>query len=451
MRLPTPLAHNTLIKLTMEKVCSTIDEFQVIKTLGSGLHAKVKLAQLDGKLYAIKKFKKETADLTNLEHELGILKKLEHPNIIRLYDVRPEATYHKKSGKQEKVLAIILEYADGGELFEYIAMCGRFSESAARTYFHMLIDALEYCHNMGICHRDIKPENILLDTDFRLRLADFGFATFLSRGVLKTKLGTEGYMAPEIRAKNYDGKQVDLFAAAIILFVMFAGGPPFEKAVPNDPYYKVLANKQHGVFWGAHGKRKPPGFFSDSFKDLMNKMLALKPEERLDINGIKNHDWYKGEVLMLNDLNADFTQRKAVITQRKEEERGAGKRSILANVPVADLEDFKKSLEFDESIVQKIRRVDEKDLILNQSPVDLVASLHFLLLGGTNRILEEGVKEEYEVIPKGNSGTVHPKLIQIEIRLSHTMFEAEAEALLLIDLATDEKSQLVVRFRRDED
>lgn len=91
----------------MEK-CSTIDEFQVIKTLGAGLHAKVKLAQHDGKLYAIKKFKKETADLTNLEHELGILKSLEHPNIIRLHDVRPEATYNKKSGKQEKVLAIIL-------------------------------------------------------------------------------------------------------------------------------------------------------------------------------------------------------------------------------------------------------------------------------------------------------------------------------------------------------
>lgn len=92
----------------MEPQCSTIDEFQVIRTLGAGLHAKVKLAQLNGRLYAIKKFKKETADLTNLEHELGILKKLDHPNIIRLVDVRPEAKYCKKSGKQETVLAIIL-------------------------------------------------------------------------------------------------------------------------------------------------------------------------------------------------------------------------------------------------------------------------------------------------------------------------------------------------------
>jgi len=146
----------------------------------------------------------------------------------------------------------------------------------------------------------------------------------LSRGVLKTKLGTEGYMAPEIRAKNYNGMQVDLFAAGIILFVMYAGGPPFEKAVPNDPYYKVLAAKQYNIFWGAHGKRKPAGFFTDSFKDLINKMLALKPEDRLSIESIKNHEWYKGDVLLLNDLHEDFTQRKRTIEAKKEQERANG-------------------------------------------------------------------------------------------------------------------------------
>jgi len=270
---------------------------------------------------------------------LGIIKSLDHPNIIRLHDVRPEATYHKKSGKEEKVLAIILEYAEGGELFEYIAMCGKFSEAVARTYFHMLIEALEYTHSKGICHRDIKPENILLDTDFRLRLADFGFATFLSRGVLKTKLGTEGYMAPEIRAKNYNGVQVDLFAAGIILFVMYAGGPPFEKAVPNDPYYKVLAAKQYNIFWGAHGKRKPAGFFTDSFKDLINKMLALKPDDRLNIEAIKNHEWYKGDILLLNDLHDDFVQRKKIIDTKKEQEKAnGGSRAIsIQGVSIHDL------------------------------------------------------------------------------------------------------------------
>jgi len=128
--------------------------------------------------------------LSNLEHELEILKTLDHPNIIRLTGVRPKATYKKKSGKTREALVIILEFASGGELFDYVALCGKFSTEIARTYFHMLIDALAYIHSKGICHRDIKPENILLDNEFRLRLADFGFATFLKRGTLTTKLGT---------------------------------------------------------------------------------------------------------------------------------------------------------------------------------------------------------------------------------------------------------------------
>jgi len=148
-------------------------------------------------------------------------------------------------------------------------------------------------------------------------VADFGFSTFLARGRLHTKLGTEGYMAPEIRAKNYDGKEVDLFAAAIILFVMYSGGPPFEKAVPNDPYYKVLAAKNYNVFWGAHSKRKPAGYFSDNFKDLINKMLAVKPEDRLTIEGIKSHPWFNGDVLLLNDIYEEFKERKRVIEQKK--------------------------------------------------------------------------------------------------------------------------------------
>jgi len=225
---------------------------------------------------------------------------------------------------------------------------------------------------------------------------------------------------------------------------MFAGGPPFEKAVPGDPYYKVLAAKNYNVFWGAHSKRKPAEFFSDSFKDLMNRMLALKAEERLDINGIKDHAWYKGEVLMLNDLNADFTERKRVIAAKKEEERGAGKRGILTDVPPKDLEEFRESLKFHESAIQKLRHVDEKDFVLNITPVDFVASLQFLLSSKINRILDTDVKELYEVIPNETSGT-------ITIKLLHNIFEVDKEAILLIDLALNDKGHLVARFRRDEE
>lgn len=101
----------------------------------------------------------------------------------------------------------MLEYVGGGELFDYVAETGKFSEKVARTYFHQMMNGLYYLHQKGFAHRDIKPENILLSQAFLLKIADFGFSAALrgkdGSGVLKTKLGTEGYMAPEIPNKHY--------------------------------------------------------------------------------------------------------------------------------------------------------------------------------------------------------------------------------------------------------
>lgn len=96
----------------------------------------------------------------------------------------------------------MLEYAGGGELFDYVAETGKFSEKVARTYFHQMMNGVHYMHERGYAHRDIKPENLLLSNNFVLKIADFGFSCLLKgrdgTGVLHTRLGTEGYMAPEI-------------------------------------------------------------------------------------------------------------------------------------------------------------------------------------------------------------------------------------------------------------
>ncbi len=118
-----------------------------------------------------------------------------------------------------------MELAQGGELFDFVANTGRFKENVARAFFHQFMDALRYMHMAGICHRDLKPENIMLDANFNLKIADFGFAApTLGRdksGQLSTQLGTTSYMAPEIHlGKPYSGQSVDLFASAIILFIM---------------------------------------------------------------------------------------------------------------------------------------------------------------------------------------------------------------------------------------
>ena len=235
----------------------------------------------NGNLFAIKRYKKETANLATLQHELGIMKVLQHENLVRLVDVRENATYKRKDETSYQCFAIVLEYIGGGELFDFIAETGKFSEGVARTYFHQMMNGLHYMHAKGYTHRDIKPENILLGRDFVLKLADFGFSCLIKgkdgSGVLHTKLGTEGYMAPEIPTKNYDGAKGDIFAAGVILFIMYAGNPPFEKAAVNDPYYKLIKDKNFSTFWKAHSRRRAPNYFSDSFKDVFTRMVAYNP------------------------------------------------------------------------------------------------------------------------------------------------------------------------------
>lgn len=171
---------------------------------------------------------------------------------------------------------IALELATGGELFDFISNSGRFEEPVARYYFKQLLEGLYYCHNQSICHRDLKPENLLLDGEYNLKIADFGFAApTMGRdgsGYLETKLGTLNYMAPEIHLKQpYQGKSVDIFAAGCILFIMVAQHPPFTTATPQDPFYRCLAANRADIFWRTHCKNKNEGdnFFSEEFKSLI--------------------------------------------------------------------------------------------------------------------------------------------------------------------------------------
>jgi len=120
----------------------------------------------------------------------------------------------------------------------------------------------------------------LLDKNFNAKIADFGFAAPVEgrdgSGFLHTVLGTQSYMAPEITSRQpYQGPVVDLFALGIILFILYSGHPPFAMAEARDPHYKLLATNRADLFWKTHSGRKPEGFFSDSFKDLITNMLQL--------------------------------------------------------------------------------------------------------------------------------------------------------------------------------
>lgn len=227
----------------------------------------------------------------------------------------------------------VLQLASGGEVFDFLATTGRFSEQVSRYYFRQLIEALDHCHSQGYAHRDLKPENLLFDEQYNLLLADFGFAVAMSgrdgSGKLRTILGTDNYMAPEIHSKApYIGSSVDLFAAGIILFIFYTGHPPFNHAKATDSYFNLICMNNHEKFWNYHSKKKPNGlnFFSPQFISLINAMLAFDPTQRLSIAEIKAHPWYNGEVPTHAEIVEEFTKRK----QKVDEENEKKKREIEA-------------------------------------------------------------------------------------------------------------------------
>lgn len=242
-------------------------------------------------------------------NEKRTIKKLDHPNIIRLVEYNKKARAIKSDGDEVKIMYMVLEYAENGEIFDYISETGSFSESTARFYFHQLISALEYIHKKGIYHRDIKPENILLDKDFNIKLADFGFAT--KSEVSEERKGTYGYMTPELLAKQeYNCAQADLFAAAVILFIWLCQHPPFAKAEKNDKYYKEVLDGKWKKFWKFYRNE----LLTEEFKDLFEKMASPDPTKRLTINQIKKHPWYNGPIASKSDVKREFKNRQTELT-----------------------------------------------------------------------------------------------------------------------------------------
>jgi serine/threonine protein kinase len=187
-------------------------------------------------------------------------------------------------------------------------------------------------HQQGFAHRDLKPENLLLDKDFTLKITDMGFAAPLAgrdgSGKLQTQLGTASYMAPEIHlGREYEGDRVDLFAAAIILFVILTQRPPFTSANPQDPHYRLIAAGRAELFWQAHAEAEQgTDIYSAEFKDLFQKMMTLNPAQRPTTAEVLQHPWMTGAVPSYDQIKVEFTQRKQLVDQEAHNEREAKRR-----------------------------------------------------------------------------------------------------------------------------
>ena len=210
------------VKINTEPI---ISHYTFQNTLGSGGYAEVKkvIHNASNTFRAIKSIVISDCDNNEIEKlmkEDSILKELDHPNIIRVYEV------YKNKAK----IFIVTELCTGGELFDRIKELTRFTENQAAKYMLEIVSAVKHCHQHGIVHRDLKPENLLFENDSpeaKLKLIDFGTSQFFTKErKMRRLIGTYYYMAPEIFAGEYDEK-CDVWSLGIILYIMLCGHPPF--------------------------------------------------------------------------------------------------------------------------------------------------------------------------------------------------------------------------------
>lgn len=177
-----------------------------------------------------------------------------------------------------------MEYASGGELFDYIVSKSRLDELEACRFFQQIISGVEYIHKLGVVHRDLKPENLLLDSNKNIKIVDFGLSNTHRPGeLLQTACGSPCYAAPEmIAGKKYVGSKVDLWSCGVILFAMISGYLPFEDPNTSELYKKIL-NCDYEI----------PSWVTNLTEDMIKCILNTDPEGRYTITQIRKHSWFK--------------------------------------------------------------------------------------------------------------------------------------------------------------
>ncbi|XP_058475769.1 SNF-related serine/threonine-protein kinase-like [Solea solea] len=256
--------------------------YDLDKTLGRGHFAVVKLARhvFTGEKVAVKVIDKTKLDPVARGHlfqEVRCMKMVQHPNVVRLYEVIDTATK----------LYLILELGDGGDMYDCIMKHdGGLSEEVAKCYFAQIVHAISYCHRLHVVHRDLKPENVVFfEKQGVVKLTDFGFSNRFQPGkTLNTSCGSLAYSAPEILlGDEYDAPAVDIWSLGVILFMLVCGQPPFQEANDSETLTMIMDCKY-----------TVPPHISTACRDLIGHMLQRDPTRRATLEQIQAHEWLQG-------------------------------------------------------------------------------------------------------------------------------------------------------------
>ena len=286
------------------------NELFIMKQIGEGATSLVYLCiDKDRKEYAVKLYKNsesysnEVSRLRSINPSKYIVKLISfgQGHLERGYSYFSYKLFNHFSTGQ--IYYAIFEYLKNGELYNYIFLLKKkFSEDISRKIFFDLLKAVEACHKSGVTHGDIKLENILLNSNFNLKLIDFGFAKNIKDGLISEITSTRFYNAPEMfccATKGYDGVYADIFSLGIVLFILVMGFYPFDKPNITDSFWKNCEQKLSSISNNSG--------VSHEFKDLFEKMVCVRPKERISINDIKRHPWLKEFI-----KNLDYEQEEKI-------------------------------------------------------------------------------------------------------------------------------------------
>ena len=387
------------------EACKTDFESLEDKSIGKGGFGSVWKVRhkITKQIFAIKVINKESivkqkmVEQTN--REIEIMYKLDHPHIIKLYS----------HFEDDEDFCLIMQIASKGQLYSIIKRLKRLDQRTAAQYMREVISAIKYLHtrNPPIIHRDIKPENILLDQEGRCKLADFGWSNFdVGDKFRDTYCGTPEYLAPEMITKSGHNESVDIWALGVLLFEMLTGRTPFNFTGDRIQLFNNI--KTLRIVWTDD--------FPQLAKDLVGKILRLNPKDRLTLDEIINHQWFRDVPII-----------KPVLTPIVYNERQKLESHLIQSIP-----------EFD-----KERNIMNKSTMVNNKPQNKVTRI---ISHNENPIKEANIQQEIKNINQNilTNGYYSNNTNDININLIPQIMPPENNKITSQNIISSQKNQIRV-------
>lgn len=273
-------------------------KYDLKETIGTGAFSEVLLAEDKadrGKFFAVKCIDRMglVGKEESLDNEIQVLRRLDHPNIVRLSDVFEDKSY----------VYLVMELVTGGELFDRIVEKGSYTEKDASSLIKQVLEAVDYMHERGVVHRDLKPENLLYystDPDSKIMISDFGLSKTEESGTMATACGTPGYVAPEVLAQQPYGKEVDCWSIGVIAYILLCGYPPFYDENDAALFQQILKAEYEfdSPYWDD---------ISSSAKEFIRRLMCKDPKKRFSCKQAIAFPWISGNTALDKNIHASVT------------------------------------------------------------------------------------------------------------------------------------------------